>query len=141
MKNAEHSIQVAIDVTPAEAWGVIAAVKGVDQWLAPITACRVEGNQRICTTESGEFVEDILKVDSTNRVFEYGIPEQNMMPIRNIIGSMKVTETPEGKAQITWTWKYEVEAANDASAKEGLTMIGTMGITGIESLIKSSAVA
>lgn len=138
MKKSNHKIAVTIDVTPADAWQIIGAVSGVDRWLAPIQACRVEGDKRFCTTEDGEFSEDILRVDHQNRVLEYRIPSQNMMPIENIEGRMQVVEQ-EGKASVSWTWDFDVEEANEASAKEMLSMVGNMGITGIESLIKQEA--
>ena len=136
MKNSNFKIAQTINVSPEEAWKVIGAVKGVDQWLAPITACRVEGDKRYCTTEAGEFSEDILKVDHENRVFQYAIPSQNMIPVQNILGEMKVSQTQDGKATVNWSWSFEVLDENEAQAKEALGMVGGMGIKGIESLIR-----
>ncbi len=138
MKKSNHKISATIDVTPTEAWQIIGAVGGVDKWLAPIQACRVEGDKRFCTTEDGEFSEDILKVDHENKVLEYLIPSQNMLPVENIQGRMQVTAS-EGKAVVEWAWAFDVEETNEAGAKEMLSMVGNMGITGIESLIKEEA--
>lgn len=135
MKKSNHKIALTIDASPEEAWNVIGAVKGVDQWLAPITACRVEGNKRYCTTEAGEFSEDILKVDHNNRVFQYAIPEQNMVPVENILGEMKVLQADNGNATIEWSWNFDVEDQNEAPAKEAFSMVGNMGLKGIEALI------
>lgn len=138
MKNSNHKIAVTIDVAPPAAWRIIGAVDGVDKWLAPIQACRVEGNRRYCTTEEGEFLEDILNVDHEKRILEYTIPSQNMMPAENILGHMQVLEE-EGKATIEWAWNFDVEASNEAMVKEMLAMVGNMGISGIEALIKKEA--
>ena len=132
MKSSHHKIALKIDATAASAWNVIGAVSGVDKWLAPITSCRVEGNKRYCTTEAGEFSEDILNVDHDQMLFQYAIPEQNMIPIQNIQGAMKVLPTGTAQAMIEWSWSFEVEEANEAEAKEALTMVGNMGIKGIE---------
>ena len=139
MKNSDFKIAVTIDVTPEEAWNVIGAVKGVDQWLAPITACRVEGNKRYCTTEAGEFSEDILNVDHDRKVFEYAIPSQNMIPVQNVEGKMQVLAAAEGQSTIEWSWVFEVEEENEVPAKQAFGMVGNMGIKGIESLIKEVA--
>ncbi len=136
MKNSNHSIALTLDVSPEEAWKIIGAVKGVDQWLAPITACRVEGDKRYCTTEGGEFSEDILKVDHNNKIFQYGIPSQNMIPVQNILGEMKVLDADGGRATVEWSWAFEVAEENETQAKETLSMVGNMGLKGIESLIK-----
>ena len=139
MKSSNHKIEVTINTSAAAAWKIIGAVNGVDQWMAPITACRVEGDKRYCSTEQGEFSEDILKVDHENRIFKYAIPEQNMIPVENIVGEMTVLESADQKAIINWSWNYNVEEAKDEDAKSALTMVGNMGIKGIEELILSKA--
>lgn len=134
---SEQTVNQTINVSPKAAWGVIGGVKDVDKWFAPmITSCRVEGDTRICGTPDGEFKESIDLVDHENRSFHYTIPEQHMMPIKNIVGTMKVTDD-EGNANINWHWKFEVEAEKEAEAKEMLSGAGAMGIAGIENYIKS----
>ncbi len=138
MKKSTQTVTQIIDVSPEAAWKVIGAVDGVDKWLAPmITSCRIEGNRRICGTESGEFTEGIEKVDHARRVFQYSIPEQHMMPVKNILGTMKVSESHGGKASIEWSWLFDVEENAEQQAKEMLAGAGAMGIAGIERLIKS----
>lgn len=141
MKKSQFNIAATLDISPEAAWDVIGAVKGVDQWLAPITACRVEGNKRFCTTEGGEFSEDILKIDHENRVFKYAIPTQHVVPVENIVGQMEVHTTDDGKAQVKWSWNYEVEEANDVQAQEVFGMMGNMGLQGIEAFVKQNAQA
>ncbi|MBV6442617.1 MAG: SRPBCC family protein [Haliscomenobacteraceae bacterium CHB4] len=138
MKKSNQKISVTIDVSSEAAWGVIGAVDGVDKWLAPIQACRLEGNKRYCTTEGGEFSEDILKVDHENRVLSYGIPVQHMIPVKNILGYMQVHDSANGQATVEWSWDFDVEEAREAEAKETLAMVGNIGITGIEALLKGS---
>ena len=138
MKKSNHTISMDINTSPEAAWHVIGAVKGVDQWLAPITDCRVEGTKRICTTAEGDFLEDILKIDHENRVFKYGIPSQHMVPVSNIVGQMSVSETQTGNAKVVWSWEFDVEEENETTAKETLSMVGGMGIQGIETLINQN---
>ncbi len=135
MKRSSFKISQTIDVTPEEAWEVIGAVSGVDEWLGPITSCVVEDNKRICGTEEGTFEEEILNVDHDNKTLDYLIPQQHMMPVENIKGQMKVVNTG-GQANITWKWEYDVMEENEETAKGALQMVGGMGIAGIETLIK-----
>lgn len=129
---------MAINATPEAAWKVIGAVTGVDQWLAPvITACRVEGNKRFCTTETGEFSEDILKVDHRQCELHYAIPQQHFLPVKNIVGVMKVRARDDNQALIEWSWTFEVEPHREAEAKEMLAATGALGIQGIENLVLS----
>lgn len=138
MKNSNFEISQTIDVSANDAWNIIGAVTGVDQWLGPITACSVEGNKRICSTEEGSFEEDILKVDHEQKVLEYAIPSQHMIPVENIQGRMKVEAAPSEQAKLTWSWHFQVTEENEPAAKEAFQMIGSMGIGGIESLIKQN---
>lgn len=137
MKRANHKIAQTINASPESAWGIIGKVEGVDRWLAPITSCRVEGNKRYCGTEEGEFSEDILEVNNEEYVLKYAIPEQHLMPVSNILGQMKVTEDG-GKANVEWSWEFDVEDKDEAQAKEMLSGVGSMGIGGIETLINQA---
>ena len=139
MKKSNHKISITINTSTEAAWKVIGAVTGVDKWMAPITACRVEGDKRFCATEAGEFSEDILKIDHENRVFKYAIPEQNMVPVQNIVGEMAVLDASPGKATIEWSWDFDVEEVKEEEAKSAFTMAGNMGIKGIEELILAEA--
>ena len=139
MKRSKQSITATIGITPEQAWQVIGAVKGVDQWLAPIQACRVENGKRFCTTEHGEFSEDILEINHNERILRYHIAQQNMLPISNIDGRMQVSLGPGEKAQLEWSWEFDVEESQEAEAKEMLAMVGNMGFSGIETLVKSRA--
>ena len=140
MKKSKHEISMTLKATPEDAWSVIGKVSGVDQWLGPITACRVEGDKRYCTTENGEFSEDILEVDHEQMRLRYAIPAQNMLPVENILGEMKV-DNEQGLAQVSWSWEFDTTEANEAEAKEMLTGIGTMGLNGIENLLSETASA
>ena len=137
MKKSEQKVSVNINVSPEKAWEIIGAVDGVDKWLAPIETCRIEGDKRYCSTEEGGFEEDILKVDHENRELYYAIPEQNMIPVRNILGMMKVREGDDNNSVVDWQWRFDVEENSEAQAKEMLAGIGQMGIQGIETLIQS----
>lgn len=137
MKKQEHKISMTIDASPEAAWKVIGAVGGVDEWLAPIKTCRVDGNKRYCSTDAGSFEEDILKVDNEKKELHYAIPEQNMIPVKNIAGMMKVRDGKGGKAVIDWEWNFDVEEKDEEQALKMLSMTGEMGIKGIEKLIQS----
>jgi Polyketide cyclase / dehydrase and lipid transport len=136
MKKSEHKISLEISADVDNAWRIIGAVDGVDKWLGPIVSCRVSGAKRYCATQFEEFEEDILKVDHEARVFKYGIPTQGMIPVKNIIGTMRTESRGEGKSLVEWEWEYDVDPNNEDLAKDMLTETGSMGIRGIEELVK-----
>ena len=91
MKRSEKKVKRVLDISADQAWDIIGAVSGVDKWFSEvITSCRVEGNKRYCSTADGAFEEDILTVDHEKKVFEYGIPQQHLLPVSNIVGRMTV---------------------------------------------------
>lgn len=137
MKKSNEKITVEINASAEKAWKVIGAVDGVDKWFAPILSCRVEGKKRICSTEAGEFTENIEKVDHQNRIFQYAIPEQNMIPVKNIFGTMKVNDLGNEKSSVEWSATFDVEENKEMEAKEMFKGAWTMGIQGIEKHINS----
>ena len=60
-----------------------------------------------------------------------------MMPISNINGRMQVRARAENQAEVEWSWEFDVAEDKEAEAKEMLAMVGNMGITGIETLVKA----
>ncbi len=140
MKKSNQTIEIPVDISADAAWAIIGKVSGVDQWLAPITSCRVEGNQRICGTEEGEFKEDILQVNNEKMLLEYLIPKQHMLPVENIHGTMQVL-SKNNQVAIKWSWDFEVAEENEEAAKEALAQVGGMGIQGIQDLAKQTQAA
>ncbi len=131
MKNSSKRIEIPIQVSADQAWEVIGAVDGVDKWFPEvIKACRVEGNKRYCTTEEGSFSEDILKIDHENRTFKYGIKEQNLLPIRDIVATMQVHDGAE--TRISWEWHFLVDEEDESSVMDAFEGLGQMGVAGIE---------
>ena len=142
MKKSEVNVSVEISSPVSEVWGVIGAVTGVENWFAPmITGSRMEGDKRVCSTEGGEFEEDIFEVNHESRTFRYGIPQQHMMPVENILGRMHVREGSNGGSIVDWSWTFDVASENEQQAKEMLAQAGEMGINGIDTFIKSQATA
>ena len=86
----------------SKVWENISKATGVDNWLHVIKACRLEGNKRVCTTEQGDMNETILKIDNEQKLFQYSIDKQPLLPIENIIGTMKVSDK-EGETELIWT--------------------------------------
>lgn len=135
MKKSEQRVSLKINVSSEKVWEVIGAVKGVDKWLAPIEACRLDGDKRYCTAVGKEFAEDILKVDHDNRELHYAIPKQHLIPVQNIFGVMKVRDSENNKSVVDWQWTFDVEEDQETSAKEIFTGLGEMGIKGLEDYI------
>ncbi len=138
MKKSMQAVTKTISVSPDAAWDVIGGVGDVDKWLSPlIQTCRVEGNKRYLTTEGGLLEEEILEVNHSNRELRYGIPKQPLIPVDNILGSVKVLDAGGQQSTIEWSAEFDVLPENEAKAKAALRDLYTMGIQGIENYINS----
>ena len=138
MKKSNEKVTVEVNASAEKVWKIIGAVGGVDKWFAPvIKTCRVDGDKRYCTTDAGPLNEDILEVNHQSKIFRYGIPEQNMIPVKNILGTMKVNDLGNGKSSVEWSATFDVEEDKEMQAKEMFRGAWTMGINGIERLINS----
>ncbi len=93
-------------------WAKVGPGTNMDKWMPIVAACRVEGNKRVCDThEAGALKETILKSDAVNKVFQYRIDEQSMLPVSNIIGTMTLSEK-EGGTQLKWDVEFDISEEN-----------------------------
>jgi hypothetical protein len=127
------------NIPAQKVWEVIGAVEGVDKWFAPvIKTCSVSGDTRTCGIEGNvTFDEKILLVDHKNRVFQYSIPTQPMIPMTNLTATMSVETDSKGNGIIVWYGTYDVSKQKEADVKEMLTGAWSMGAKGIENYIKN----
>ncbi len=140
----EVKITHSIKVSPEQAWEVIGSVGGVDKWFGSmIKSCRIEGKKRICETADGMILnEDILEVDQENRLFRFAIPSQEMLPVGNIVESMKVDKNEEGHALITWSATFEAATTENAEmADSAFRNLWVMGLNEMETYILQTAKA
>jgi carbon monoxide dehydrogenase subunit G len=122
-----HSINAPIE----KVWANISKATGVNEWLPVITACRLDGNKRVCTTEQGDMNETILKIDNDQKIFQYAINEQALLPIADVIGTMQVLEQ-DNNTKLNWNLEFTIQ--DDAmyemvkQAVEGMYAAGANGL-------------
>jgi carbon monoxide dehydrogenase subunit G len=125
--STKHIINAPID----KVWANISKATGVNEWLPVITACKLDGDKRVCTTEQGDMNETILKVDNENKLFRYAIDSQPLLPIENIVGTMQVFEV-EGKTQLNWDLDFTLQDGimlpMVQQAVEGMYAAGAKGL-------------
>ena len=85
----------------------------------------------------GEFQEDILEINHDQRIFRYGIPQQHMMPVENILGTMQVREGEQGGSIVDWHWAFDVADENEEQAQGMLIHAGEIGINGINTFVQN----
>lgn len=120
-----------IDASPEKVWNNISKASGVHDWLPLITSCRLEGDNRICSTAQGDLKETILKIDDENKVFQYSIDEQQLLPIQNAVGTMTV-QADNKKTTLLWDLSFDIEDENNlgmvTEVVEGMYQAGANGL-------------
>lgn len=111
MKKTIHTHH-RIDASPERVWAHISQTTGVDTWLPIVTSCELHGTgqgaQRVCGTEEGNLYETILKIDHEHRVFQYSVDQQPLLPLSQLVGTMKVS-SENGHTLLEWIAEFEVE--------------------------------
>jgi hypothetical protein len=135
------SITQSVDASAEKVWNILRTGTNLDKWIPFISACKLEGKgvgaKRICTTADGKVLkETILLVDDSNRSFKYRIDEQDVLPTKNYVGTVSVSENM-GKTEVMWIADFEmtIEAAWP-EVEKGLTDLLTGAISGLETAAK-----
>lgn len=122
-----HIINAPIE----KVWANISKARGVNEWLPVITACRLDGNKRVCTTEQGDMNETILKIDNDQKIFQYAIDEQPLLPIADIIGTMQVL-AQDNNTKLNWNLEFTLQDETMyemvKQAVEGMYAAGANGL-------------
>jgi uncharacterized protein YndB with AHSA1/START domain len=138
------SVKKSLNASADSVWKIVSRGDGVDRWLPVITTCRLDGTgpgaTRTCTTAQGhELVETIVAIDPKHRIFHYRIDRQNMMPTRNLAGTLCVAEDRSGNADVLWFLTYELlDAAAAETVRAGVEHIYEAGLAGLERLARET---
>lgn len=117
-------------------WANISKATGVNEWLPVITACHLDGDKRVCITEQGEMKETILKIDNENRVFQYSIDSQPLLPVENITGTMTVKGNGE-QTQLQWDIEFTIgDESHFEMVKQAIEGMYAAGAAGLENISK-----
>lgn len=135
MKNI--SIKQEVKSSSQKIWNILRTGDDLDKWLPFIATCDLQGTGagavRLCTThDSKTLKETILLVDDKNKIFKYKIDEQDMMPLKNYVGTVSIVEK-DGKVEVHWNATFEMtmeEAYPDV--EKGLTDMLNMAITSLD---------
>ncbi len=139
MKTIEEKITQTLNASPDEVWQVIGAVDGVDKWFASlIKTCVLKDGKRFCETNEGvHFEEEILELNHETRTFRFAIPQQDMLPVTNIVETMKVLEGEQGTTIVEWSASFEATAENAEPGKESFRNLWRMGLKEMEQFINA----
>ena len=118
-----HYINAPLD----KVWNIIKSGENWEDWVVVIanseTVGSGEGATRICHThDNGVLHETITKIDEVNKIFQYRIDKQEMVPASGIVGTLTFSEEGEG-TRLEWVAEMDLfdEAENAFSQIEEMT--------------------
>ncbi|MFZ6014119.1 MAG: SRPBCC family protein [Bacteroidota bacterium] len=135
------SVTQQVDASAEQIWNILRTGTDLDKWIPIIATCKLEGSgagaKRTCTTSDGKVLkETILLVDESNRIFKYRIDEQDMMPLKNYIGTVTVLER-NGHTDVNWSTEFDLTVEDaEADVKNGLSELFKMAIASLNSVAK-----
>ena len=135
---------MTINAPSDKVWEVIAKGDGLEKWFSAIETCELTGSgagaKRICKTFQGNVLkETILAIHNVAKVFQYSIDEQDMLPTKDIIGTVHITPISATQSNFTWVANYKLldESMEEAVAM-GLDQLYQGGIKGIEDFLNNN---
>lgn len=133
---------MTINAPADQVWALISKGNGLEKWFSAIESCELDGAatagaKRICKTFQGNVLkETILAVDHKAMVFQYSIDEQDMLPTKDVMGTIHVSAISPRQTNVTWLANYKLLDENmEIAVATGLDQLYQGGIKGIETLI------
>jgi hypothetical protein len=130
------SVSKRLPVTADDAWNVVRTGADMHLWVPAITACRLEGEgvgaHRVCEMSGQRLEETIETVDDNTRLFQYRIHRQQVMPVRDVLGTIHLTAVGAGECEALWFVNFEIDdPAAFAPVKAGIEQIYSAGLEGL----------
>jgi hypothetical protein len=146
MSTASQTVSVTRSVeVPADAlWRVLRTGRDVHRILPGLVrSCEMTGEgpgaRRMCGTDHGAIEETLLTVDDDARVFRYRIDAQPLMPLRDYVGTVHVTEGAGGRAHVLWPSSFELlDPAAERAVVASLRDLLAAGIAGLTTLAREA---
>lgn len=108
--------EIMVKASPEAVWGVVGNLADAASWVPGVTAARLDGERRVCSTsDGGEIEEEITAYSAEQRRYDYRhvrVP----LPVTSSRGTLSVASDPAGARVI---WDAELDPL-DPSQADGL---------------------
>lgn len=122
-------------------WNIVKDPSGWETWFALIQHSSVDGAKRVCYTPQGELKETIEVIDERQKIFQYRIYEQRMLPIQDIVGTIQVTTSDVGETTVRWKAEFEaLDSANVDEVKQTMRQLYRQAIEGLNKKASNTTV-
>lgn len=132
-----------LDAPLAKVWEKVKSGENWESWVVLIDSSEIngtgEGATRVCHThENGDLHETITKVDESNKVFQYRIDKQEMVPASSVLGTLTFSEEGEG-TRLNWVAELDLLESGEEAFPQIKEMTGQMYAASAQQLASISA--
>ncbi len=115
---------IVIDASPEKVWAIVGDFAGLDKWLPPVAALKMEGEKTrilsIGAADGPTITEELKSLDNEKMMMKYKIVDMSVIgqeshlgktydvptiPVYNYLSIIKLKEV-EGGTEVTWTGKF-----------------------------------
>lgn len=120
---ANGGVVAVYDTTPDQLWQAVDFHQPSENIMPPIGSSEVTGNG-LGATKINKLASDGSEIrlllayyDPQQHAFNYTI-QHGPLPVKNYVGEVRVSETTDGKAQLSWQGTYEAAGVTIDEANE-----------------------
>lgn len=100
-----ETARITIAKPPSEVWALVGEFSGLDEWMAGVDECTVEGDVRTVHTMGMVITERLVGRDEAARAITYSIVGEGA-PVSAHEATISVHDAPEG-SEVTWAVTVE----------------------------------
>jgi carbon monoxide dehydrogenase subunit G len=100
-----ETARIDISAPAGDVWALIGQFGGLDDWMAGVDACVVEGDLRTVSTMGMEITERLVGRDEAARTITYSIVGEGA-PVQSHEATISVLES-DGGSEVTWAVTVE----------------------------------
>ena len=95
-----ETARIDISAPTSDVWALVGQFGGLDEWMAGVDACVVDGDLRTVSTMGMEITERLVGRDEAARTITYSI-EGEGAPVQSHQATISVLEA-DGGSEVTW---------------------------------------
>ena len=137
---AKISVNEDYAASATSVWQKLSDFGAIADWMPGVKSCDVKGEGvgavRTLATGPVKIVEKLEAIDEVGRSLSYSLVE-GPMPLRNFLGTIKVTETGPARCSVDWSAVFDLpDGLSEAKVAPGLKGGYGGGLKALKALVE-----
>jgi Polyketide cyclase / dehydrase and lipid transport len=135
---------IVINAPPEVTWGIVSDFNGLPGWQEGVAASEIEGGgdpnrigvvRRLTTADGATIRETLLELSDADRYLRYNAIEAPV-PVREYVGTLRVTAEGEGRSRLEMTSSWENDPADEKQLVEMFNELLPQGLASAKKAIE-----